>query len=253
MSNGADVHAQDEDGYYGTALQAASIDGHLETVGFLLQNGAEDKKKVGYHGCALDAAYCNDKFEVIKLLIAWDTKGLYDAAHYNAIFHSAAYQGDLQTLTYLLDFVPDATGPGPIGNGTALLQAARGGHIDIVRFLIEKGSPFNTHDNETLVAAAAGGHTEILKAFLDDGADVDARDADGYFLLWIASFRGHLDTVELLIEYGADVNLRYRNWTAVGIARQLNREDIEECILETEEYVERINPLGELRVWAEPQ
>ncbi|KAL2847309.1 ankyrin repeat-containing domain protein [Aspergillus pseudodeflectus] len=253
MSNGADVNAQDEDGYYGTALQAASIDGHLETVGFLLQNGAEDKKKVGYHGCALDAAYCSDKFEVIKLLIAGDTKGLYDAAHYNAIFRSAAYQGDLQTLTYLLDFVPDATGPGPIGNGTALLQAARGGHIDIVRFFIEKGSPFNIHDNETLVAAAAGGHTEVLKAFLDEGADVDARDADGYFLLWIASFRGHLDTVELLIEYGADVNLRYRNWTAVDIARQLNREDVEECILETEEYVERINPLGELRVWSEPQ
>ncbi|KAL3451657.1 ankyrin repeat-containing domain protein [Aspergillus insuetus] len=253
MDNGADVNVKDEDGYYGTALQAASIDGHLETVGFLLQNGAEDEKELGYHGCALDAAYCNDNFEIMKLLIAWDAKGLYDAADYNAIFQSAADQGDLQTLTYLLDFVPDATNPGPIGDGTALLQAAKGGHIEIVRFLIEKSSPLDIHDNETLVAAAAGGHTEVLKIFMDEGADVDARDTDGYFLLWIASSHGHLDTVELLIEYGADVNLQHKNCTAIDIARQRDREDIEKCILETGEYVERINSLGELRVWSEPQ
>ena len=54
LDNGADVNAQN--GLYGTALQTASVEGHISVVQTLLDNGANVNAHGGEFGTALQAA-----------------------------------------------------------------------------------------------------------------------------------------------------------------------------------------------------
>ncbi|KAL3462289.1 hypothetical protein BJX64DRAFT_288413 [Aspergillus heterothallicus] len=103
---------------------------------------------------------------------------------------------------------------------------------------METKSPISIQDLHTLGVAAAHGHIEVLKISLDAGADVDTLTERGH-LLWTASCHGHRKTVELLMEYGADTILQYASLTAIDIAREYEREDIEKYILYfDEDYTE---------------
>lgn len=72
-------------------------------------------------------------------------------------------------------------------------------------------SPISVDDEARIVAVAMDlareGDTVQLRAFLEHSFPVDARDLQGNTLLMLAAYHGHLDTVETLIEAGADVDL----------------------------------------------
>ncbi|KAJ7788088.1 hypothetical protein B0H14DRAFT_3504649 [Mycena olivaceomarginata] len=67
LENGAEVSATG--GKYGTALQAASIQGHVESVQLLLQYGADVNTAGGVYGSALQAASAKGYAEVVCLLL----------------------------------------------------------------------------------------------------------------------------------------------------------------------------------------
>lgn len=71
-------------------------------------------------------------------------------------------------------------------------------------------SPISADDEARIVAVAMDlareGDTAQLRAFLEHSFPVDARDPQGNTLLMLAAYHGHLDTVETLIEAGADVD-----------------------------------------------
>jgi ankyrin repeat protein len=76
----------------------------------------------------------------------------------------------------------------------AIFVAARGGHMEIVKLMIEKGS---TSFNSAMVNAALGGHMEIVKFLIEKGAtDFNRAMAN-------AAYRGHIEIVKFLIEKGA--------------------------------------------------
>ena len=52
------------------------------------------------------------------------------------------------------------------------------------------------------------GQTDILKMVLDRGYDVNARGPGSLTLLLRAVYNKHLEVVKLLIECGADLNMR---------------------------------------------
>ena len=72
--------------------------------------------------------------------------------------------------------------------------AARNGHIEIVKYLIENGADANT----ALIEAAREGHIEIAKHLIENGADINAVDVLGRTALELATKRGHTETVKLL-------------------------------------------------------
>jgi hypothetical protein len=68
--------------------------------------------------------------------------------------------------------------------------------------------------------AANAGHLEIVQLLLEFGADINKGRIDtGATPLYGASIRGHLEVVKLLIENGADINKSDNNgWTPLNSA-----------------------------------
>ena len=70
----------------------------------------------------------------------------------------------------------------------------------------ERPKDMNRGGMSALMFAARDGHIESVRALLDVGAEVDFADPDGSTPLIVALMNGQWDTARLLIDSGADVN-----------------------------------------------
>jgi Ankyrin repeats (3 copies) len=76
----------------------------------------------------------------------------------------------------------------------AMARAAKGGHMEIVKLMMEKGV---TYFDTAMAYAAKGGHMEIVKLMIEKGAtDFNQAIAD-------AAYGGHIEIVKFMIEKGA--------------------------------------------------
>merc|ERR1712100_873013 len=99
-------------------------------------------------------------------------------------------------------------------NMTALMIASGEGHLNIVKYLVEKGADVHACNNSNLTAlmiASGEGYLEVVKYLVEKGADVHARSNTNLTALMIASGEGHLEVVKYLVEKGADVHARSNN------------------------------------------
>ena len=97
--------------------------------------------------------------------------------------------------------------------------------MDLVASLLEQGADVNSSKDEEgatpLVAGCGSGSTELVKLLIEHGADVNMRaeitaeEWSGFITpLGMALLRGHEEVAALLIEHGADVN-------AAGLERKV--------------------------------
>ena len=131
------------------------------------------------------------------------------------------------------------------GGDTALIYAARKGHLEIVKLLLENGADVSHQNNEGYTAliwaanigelevvrindtewiyAARKGDLEIVKLLVEHGADVShATKYTGFTGLIWAAFNGHLEIAKLLVENGADVSHANNNGDTALISAALN-------------------------------
>ena len=178
----------------------------------------------------------------------------------------AARAGNIRDLDALLEqgASPDTWG---IDHQTPLMAASQAGRTDAARFLLAHGADVNATDWEedtALIQAARNGHIEVVAVLLAHGADVDARRAtaasldgsgftvfseptrgfnvsgsngdgpgrtrspdDGETALMAAARNGHVETVRVLLDAGADPNLR-NAWgdSALGLARRAGQAEV---------------------------
>jgi ankyrin repeat protein len=93
--------------------------------------------------------------------------------------------------------------------GTALIWAAQKGHMEVVKFLLERGADVHAkavNGATALIIAAQNDRTGIVKLLLEKGADVNAKANDGGTALTVAAQYGCLEIVKLLNEKGAEAN-----------------------------------------------
>jgi len=130
-------------------------------------------------------------------------------------------------------------------NGVSILAREFSGGQNATEFLIKKWKPSSMYyygddlPSFLLYEAASSGFTDIAALLIDNGANVDAQyimdlgschhteTLDGLSILEVAVKMGHLETVRLLLENGADDNIT--DWdgnSLLEIAEKWKRKEI---------------------------
>jgi len=153
----------------------------------------------------------------------------------------AAAKGDLARVQQLIDADPSLVNQSNaynsyyIGCGSAIKNAAAGGHIEIVRFLLDRGANPNLPEESiapnghALYSAVYHGHYEIAELLLERGANPDAAVESSADAVWIAIRAGDARMVRLLASHGATWRipieltgaLSYRDIAATGLPRSV--------------------------------
>jgi ankyrin repeat protein len=106
---------------------------------------------------------------------------------------------------YLLDMMDQAY------SFDQLITAIQKNNIDLIRTLINNDN-VNLHKNGTtpLHHASSIGNTEVVKLLIEKGADINVKNNFGSTPLHYASNEGNTEVVKLLIDNGADINVKDR-------------------------------------------
>jgi len=93
-----------------------------------------------------------------------------------------------------------------MSGGTAAMFAAQGGHVEVLKFLREKGADLQARDfggSTPFLEAARGGRLasiEYLSSVGKDVCDISVIDSQGWNALHAAACYGYLDCVQCLVQ-----------------------------------------------------
>ncbi|SPJ83699.1 related to ankyrin repeat [Fusarium torulosum] len=173
VAEGADINGQY--GPYGSALQTASFEGHLEIVKILIEARANVNVQGGFYGSALQAASAGGHLEVVQLLIKNGADVDVQGGEHGGALTAASYYYDLEGMQLLLENGADINmASGELGN--ALYVASEFGCTEAVRLLLSEGANVNAQGGSygsALEAARSRGQSQIVQILLDHGAGVD--------------------------------------------------------------------------------
>ena len=121
-------------------------------------------------------------------------------------FFAAIKAGDQAEVKRLLDAEPSLMNAKDEHGLSAVLIAAYYQKPDLARLLVQRGAKLN------LFEACAVGDLARVKTLIEQRPDlINAYAPDGFQPLGLATFFGHTDIVELLLQHGAKVNSASRN------------------------------------------
>jgi ankyrin repeat protein len=112
---------------------------------------------------------------------------------------------------------------------TALMTAAYKADIAAVQALLDRKAEVNRPGWTALHYAAAVGANDIVQLLLDRYAYIDAESPNKTTPIMMAARGGHILTVKLLLDAGADVMLKNDvGMTAIDLAKKFDHADIAE-------------------------
>lgn len=79
---------------------------------------------------------------------------------------------------------------------TPLQHYAENGHLDVVKYLVNRGSDVTMNNNRAVCFAAAYGHTPVVKYLVESGADITAKR--NFPIRWAARHE-HVVTINYLL------------------------------------------------------
>lgn len=110
---------------------------------------------------------------------------------------------------------------------TALMTAAYKSNIAAVQALLERKAEVNRPGWTALHYAATVGANDIVQLLLDRYAYIDAESPNKTTPIMMAARGGHILTVKLLLDAGADATLKNDvGMTAIDLARKFDHVDI---------------------------
>lgn len=225
IAAGADADERDKDGV--TALMRAASAGRADMVRLLLASKADpDAKTSGGVNALMMASLAGYVDAVAALIAAKSAIDERDNEGRTALM-AAASGGDPATVDALLAAGANAAIE-DAGGSTALTYAAAEGFAAVAGSLQKRGIKPTNRD---LLLAAGRCHTAVARSFL--AAGMDPNPEAGRLPPLVAAAGGNcLDTVELLIEKGAHLNVTNSDgWTPLIKAAAAGHTDVVRLLL----------------------
>ncbi|CAN0892816.1 ANK1 [Linum grandiflorum] len=169
------------------------------------------------------------KFLVDELKLDVDTK---DEDGETPLLH-AARQGHTDTVKYLLEHGANPCIPSDMGV-TALHHCAGEGHIELMKYLLSKGMKVDLDSDAgtPLIWAAGHGQKDALKVLLEHKANPNAETEDGITPLLSAVAANSTECTELLVQAGASAEVMAGGATPLHIAADHGNMEMLKCLLE---------------------
>ena len=216
LEKGTDINAINNDDE--TALFAScNGNSNKEIFKILVSKGANIKEKRNNGDNLLHESCENGRLDVVQYLIEQG----FDINEENIFFNN------------IFIFSPNCEGHSP------LAIAYDNNEFDIVDFLTSKGAEFNKYEivESPLIYAIKSGDLTHVKRYISEGIDVNIRDSDNktplmHALNKIGNSNKYNSIVNLLIENGADINVKHEGNTTLHMAIEgdANINFIEELI-----------------------
>jgi ankyrin repeat protein len=234
INHNADVHTRDTEG--NTSLHFAASNGYLEICRILLERNAEVDSRDNDGLTPFFRAWKNEtNSDILQLFLENNADMRVHDNRGNTPLHFAARNGLLGVAQILLERNADVNSQSD-HKSTPLLLASELGHPDVVQLLLDHNADLYLRDADgdtPLHCAAVGGQLEVTRILLKLNVEVNSRNDDGSTPLHLAS-RGSQDhrkgsavVVRLLIDYGADVQVRnHSGKTASEVARGPEQQEI---------------------------
>lgn len=221
VKRGVNLTQQDAEGR--TPLFMACLHGRIEILRLLITKEEVDTTTPNKEGkTPLYVACVNSHLNAANLLITHvvniessDTKG------YAPLF-GAASGGSLEIVQMLTNAIENAADVSIVIRNRAILAASEGGHVDILKWLIEwigdeignlkyewKVDNITVECNimdRALLLALGLGHAHVVALLLDKGANPNHSGPQGQTPLYAACRDGHLEVAKVLI--GRDASIK---------------------------------------------
>jgi len=247
-----------------SAIEEAAILGKSAEVLTLLQDGKQTKKNET-DIAKLIAAYCD--LTTLKISVE-QASGTLDI---DAMFASACRTGNLENAKYLLEDKSADINNSNSKYQSPLISAIENDHVDVVKYLLDHdpeirqsnsssapygssnelcsavicgdvkildlvmaklGTPSPNDISNAIQSAALYDREELITYFRDKGYSGDLRDGNGFSVLTLVSGDGNVAAVQLLIDYGADLEGNSVNLTPLIMTCDYGDTETVRCLLE---------------------
>jgi uncharacterized protein len=189
-----------------TGIFAAAARGDAKRIEALVAKGEKLDARDNYGRTPLHVAAYGGYHEAMRVLVrAGADPNALENDRYDMVT-IAAVANDISTLQVSLSLGGSAKNITSRYDGTALIAAAHLGHAEVVRILIRAGAPLDHINNlgwtaliESIVLGDGGPrHTDTLKVLVEAGANVNLPDRHGQTPLSLARSRGYNEMVSIL-------------------------------------------------------
>ncbi|XP_070176153.1 death-associated protein kinase 1-like isoform X2 [Littorina saxatilis] len=133
----------------------------------------------------------------------------------------------------------------------ALFCASEEGNVDGLKELSEMAnnidlSTANKHGETAVHMAASGGHVDVLKFLQDRGVNINIKDKQGDTAIYWAARQGHLEAIRCLHEAGVSLDSNNKSGeTAVHVAARYGHAQVVDFLCTAEANINVIDSLGE--------
>jgi len=248
LAKGADIHKTNDEGW--SSFHGAVQVGHDEIVQLLLDNNASINKPIPNGATPLTIAASKGHVDIVQLLLE---KGAEINGNGIPPLFMAAQNGCTEVVALLLAVKGVEVNKPTTNKAVSPLSiAAEGGHVDVVKRLIEAGADVNQADQEGLtplsIAAAKGRWNilELLLAKMDNRAVNFHPDVhDTQLMLYAGVAKGLIHIVLFALAKGADINKIHKDWTPLLFAAHEGHVAIVTLLLAKKAEVNKPNNNGE--------